>query len=47
MDIPGLESKDKLACALVARYHTKGLPDAVKHHKFAELSLKNVTLLSG
>jgi exopolyphosphatase/guanosine-5'-triphosphate,3'-diphosphate pyrophosphatase len=45
MDIPGLESKDKLACALVARYHTKGLPDAVKHHKFAELSLKKRNLV--
>jgi len=41
MDIPGLESKDKLACALVARYHSKGLPDAVKNTtNSAELSLK-------
>lgn len=41
LDIPGLEGRDKLACALVARYHTKDLPDASKHRKFATLSAKN------
>ena len=40
LDIPGLESRDKIACALIARYHTKAIPNAAKHQKFAELSTK-------
>ena len=45
MDIPGLDNHDKMACALVARYHTKGLPNAAKHQKFAELSIKRRNLV--
>jgi len=37
-DIPGLDEDDKLICALVAQYHTKSLPDALKHSRFAALS---------
>jgi exopolyphosphatase/guanosine-5'-triphosphate,3'-diphosphate pyrophosphatase len=40
-EIPGLGRRDKLACALVARYHTKGLPDISKHPRFASLSAKS------
>ncbi|OHE21462.1 MAG: hypothetical protein A2Z43_05305 [Syntrophobacterales bacterium RBG_19FT_COMBO_59_10] len=35
--IPGLNEKDRLACALVARYHNKSLPDASRHNLFASL----------
>ena len=41
LDIPGLNGRDKLACALVARYHTKALPDVTKHRKFAALGAKS------
>jgi polyphosphate kinase len=41
LDIPGFSNNDKLICSLVARYHTKALPNASKHHKFASLSAKN------
>jgi exopolyphosphatase/guanosine-5'-triphosphate,3'-diphosphate pyrophosphatase len=37
LDIPGLDKKDRLLCALVARYHTKALPDASRHRQFASL----------
>ncbi|MGP8081061.1 MAG: HD domain-containing protein [Dehalococcoidales bacterium] len=40
MDIPGLNSHDRMVCSLVARYHTKGLPNAAKHKNFAELGAK-------
>jgi exopolyphosphatase/guanosine-5'-triphosphate,3'-diphosphate pyrophosphatase len=38
MDIPGLGGDDRLMCALIARYHTKALPDATKHPRFASLN---------
>lgn len=37
LDIPGLDERDRLLCALVARYHTKALPDASRHRQFASL----------
>ena len=40
LDIPGFKSSDKVAAALVARYHTKALPNAVKHPRFAALGMK-------
>ena len=38
LDIPGIDEPDRLSCALVARYHTKGLPDASRHRRFASLN---------
>lgn len=40
-DIPGLAGQEKLVCSLIARYHTKALPDRSKHRKFASLSARN------
>ena len=40
-----MSERDKLACALVARYHTKALPDASKHRRFAALSAKRRNLV--
>jgi exopolyphosphatase/pppGpp-phosphohydrolase len=37
LDIPGLDEQDRLLCALVARYHTKALPDASRHKQFGSL----------
>ena len=37
LDIPGLEERDRLLCALIARYHTKALPDESRHRQFASL----------
>ena len=37
LDLPGLDEQDRLLCALVARYHTKALPDASRHQQFASL----------
>ncbi len=37
LDIPGLDKHERLLCALVARYHTKALPDASRHRRFASL----------
>jgi exopolyphosphatase / guanosine-5'-triphosphate,3'-diphosphate pyrophosphatase len=37
LDIPGLDKRDQLTCALTARYHTKALPDATQHRRFASL----------
>lgn len=37
-DIPGLDETDKKLCSLIARYHTKALPDVSRHRKFAALS---------
>ncbi|MFH2075371.1 MAG: HD domain-containing protein [Pseudomonadota bacterium] len=37
LDIPGLNEKDRLTCALIARYHNKALPDASRHRLFASL----------
>ena len=45
MDIPGLDIRDRTVCALVARYHTKALPNAEKHQKFAELGAKRRDLV--
>jgi exopolyphosphatase / guanosine-5'-triphosphate,3'-diphosphate pyrophosphatase len=45
LDIPGLVGQEKVACALVARYHTKAIPDASKHPKFAALSFKRRNLV--
>ena len=45
LDIPGLDMRDRKVCALVARYHTKGLPNAEKHRKFAELGAKRRDLV--
>jgi exopolyphosphatase/guanosine-5'-triphosphate,3'-diphosphate pyrophosphatase len=45
MDIPGMDERDKVACALIARYHTKALPDASKHPRFAALSPKRRNLV--
>lgn len=44
-EIPGLNYPDQVACALVARYHTKALPDALKHEKFAALNLRRRRLV--
>jgi exopolyphosphatase/guanosine-5'-triphosphate,3'-diphosphate pyrophosphatase len=37
LDVPGLADEDQLICALVARYHTKALPDKSRHRRFASL----------
>ena len=37
LPIPGLDKRDRLTCALIARYHTKALPDASRHREFASL----------
>jgi len=45
LEIPGLDNRDKMACALIARYHTKALPNASKHQKFADLGTKRRNLV--
>lgn len=37
MDIPGIDNQERFICALIARYHTKALPDAMRHRQFASL----------
>jgi exopolyphosphatase/pppGpp-phosphohydrolase len=37
LDIPGLDEEDRVLCALIARYHTKALPDQSRHRRFASL----------
>ena len=37
LDIPGVDEEDRFLCALVARYHTKALPDESRHRGFASL----------
>jgi exopolyphosphatase/pppGpp-phosphohydrolase len=37
LDIPGLDGEARLTCALIARYHTKALPDPSRHGRFASL----------
>jgi len=37
LDIPGLDNEERLMCALIARYHTKALPDPSRHGRFASL----------
>jgi len=39
LDIPGLDRQDQIICALIARYHTKALPDESRHRQFASLDL--------
>jgi exopolyphosphatase/guanosine-5'-triphosphate,3'-diphosphate pyrophosphatase len=49
-EISGLDPRDRLTCALVARYHTKALPDVSRHRRFASLSSgrrKKVRWLAG
>ena len=36
-DIPGFTEQDRLACSLIARYHTKALPNPSRHRQFASL----------
>jgi exopolyphosphatase/guanosine-5'-triphosphate,3'-diphosphate pyrophosphatase len=38
LDIPGLDKRDRLIVALIARYHTKAVPDSSRHRRFASLS---------
>ena len=38
LDIPGMGEKDRGVVALIARYHTKALPDPSRHRRFAALS---------
>ena len=45
LDIPGIGAPDRLVCALIARYHTKALPDASRHKRFASLEGKRRTLV--
>ena len=45
LDIPGLDKQDRLLCALVARYHTKALPDASRHQQFASLDYERRELV--
>jgi exopolyphosphatase/guanosine-5'-triphosphate,3'-diphosphate pyrophosphatase len=40
LDIPGLDERDRLVSALVARYHNKALPDASRHRQFASLNAR-------
>jgi exopolyphosphatase/guanosine-5'-triphosphate,3'-diphosphate pyrophosphatase len=37
-NLPGLKGEDQLACSLVARYHTKALPNPSHHRHFASLN---------
>jgi exopolyphosphatase/guanosine-5'-triphosphate,3'-diphosphate pyrophosphatase len=37
LDIPGLDKGDRSVCALVARYHTKAMPEVSRHRGFASL----------
>ena len=37
IDIPGLDEEERLTCSLIARYHTKALPDPSRHGRFASL----------
>jgi exopolyphosphatase/guanosine-5'-triphosphate,3'-diphosphate pyrophosphatase len=45
LDIPGLDEQDRLVCALIARYHTKALPDASRHKRFASLDAERRALV--
>ena len=38
LDIPDLDNEERLVCALIARYHTKALPDPSRHGRFASLN---------
>ncbi len=39
-NLPGLSDDEKKVCALIARYHTKSVPNPAKHRLFASLSPK-------
>jgi exopolyphosphatase/guanosine-5'-triphosphate,3'-diphosphate pyrophosphatase len=45
LDIPGVDKQDRFLCALVARYHTKALPDASRHRQFASLDSRRRELI--
>jgi len=36
-ELPGLTSRERNLCALIARYHNKAMPDKKRHRTFAEL----------
>jgi exopolyphosphatase/guanosine-5'-triphosphate,3'-diphosphate pyrophosphatase len=40
LDILGLSNSQRFMCALIARYHTKALPDVARHRHFALLDRK-------
>jgi exopolyphosphatase/guanosine-5'-triphosphate,3'-diphosphate pyrophosphatase len=37
LGIPGLDEQDQLIVALIARYHTKAVPDLSRHRRFGSL----------
>lgn len=37
LPIPGLDQRQRLICALIARYHNKSLPNVSRHRQFASL----------
>ncbi len=37
LSLPGFKKRDIICCALIARYHTKALPNASRHKLFASL----------
>ncbi len=43
--IPGIDEQGRLLCALIARYHTKALPDPSRHRQFASLDLRKRALV--
>jgi exopolyphosphatase / guanosine-5'-triphosphate,3'-diphosphate pyrophosphatase len=45
LDIPGVDEADRFLCALVARYHTKALPDKSRHRGFASLDARRRQLV--
>lgn len=44
LHIPGLDHQDQRICALVARYHTKALPES-RHRQFASLDMLRAELV--
>ena len=45
LSIPGLKEEDRYTCALIARYHTKALPNPSRHRRFASLNSSRRTLV--
>lgn len=45
LDIPGVNKQERFLCALIARYHTKALPDASRHGQFASLNPRRRDLI--
>jgi exopolyphosphatase/guanosine-5'-triphosphate,3'-diphosphate pyrophosphatase len=39
-DLPGLGKRDRLMCAVTARYHRKAEPNAERHRRYASMSAK-------